>query len=64
MNTQLNTRTAPITRRLAAFAASTLVTFTGLQLITNYALPQQPAAEAVMLAAASTAATVAATPAR
>jgi hypothetical protein len=64
MNTTLNTRAAlisRITRRAAALAASTLVTFTGLQLITNYAMPRQPAAETVTMAAAGT---TSATPAR
>lgn len=47
-----------LTRRAAAFAASTLVTFTGLQLIANYALPepQRPVSaaqpQALQLAAA------------
>jgi hypothetical protein len=48
MNTTLKTR---IAQRAAAIAASTLVTFTGLHLITHYALPPQPAVEAVVLAA-------------
>lgn len=57
MNTTLNTRAAlisRITRRAAAITASTLVTFTGLQLITNCAMPRQPAAEAVTMTAAAT----------
>jgi hypothetical protein len=54
MNSQLKTR---IAHRVAAIAASTLITFTGLQLITNYALPPQSAEQAVVLAANTSAPT-------
>jgi hypothetical protein len=54
MNTQLKTR---IAHRAAAILASTLVTFTGLQLITNYALPPQSAEQTVVLAANTSATT-------
>jgi hypothetical protein len=54
MNTTLKTR---IAHRAAAVAASTLITFTGLQMITRYALPPQPAEQAVVLAANTSAIT-------
>ena len=50
MNTPLKTR---IARCTASIAAASMITFTGLQLIASYALPPQPAQEAVALASAS-----------
>ncbi len=50
MNTPLNTR---IARRAASFAASLLITFTGLNVIANYALPEPSNAHTVLLAGAS-----------
>lgn len=50
MNTPLNTR---IARRAASVAASLLITFTGVNLIANYALPEPSKADAVLLAGAS-----------
>lgn len=58
MNTALNTTSsAKLTARLARIAApllgSVLITFTGLQLIAGYALPQQAPAGMVLASAAS-----------
>jgi hypothetical protein len=52
MNTTLTTR---IARNAASILASALITFTGLHLIADYALPSAPAPAAVNLAVAHTA---------
>ncbi len=51
MNPNLKQR---ITRTLASLAGAALVTFTGLQLIVDYALPERSASAGVQLAAAAT----------
>ena len=64
MNNELNIR-APRTVRIAgSIIASVLITFTGLNLIANYALPGNPQAGSIKLAAAAPAPALAPTPVR
>lgn len=53
MNTRLDTRAPRTVRTAASIIASVLITFTGLNLIANYALPGNPPADAVKLATAA-----------
>ncbi len=58
MNTHFDTRTARTARIAGSLVASALITFTGLHLIANYALPGNPQADSVKLATVAASAPV------